>query len=100
MGFVVARIALHRNARSRGYKLLREGTDPRSLLRGVCVCVLFLRCSLNRGPCPPFIASKERAQVTFVVKRWKWERMKEKNKKKVASGVGVFLLIRWEQFSL
>jgi hypothetical protein len=26
-----ARVALHRNARSMGYKLSREGTDPRSL---------------------------------------------------------------------
>jgi hypothetical protein len=33
------------------------------------------------APASPFIVSKERAWVTFVVKRWKWERMKEKNKK-------------------
>jgi hypothetical protein len=26
-----ARVTLHRSARSRGYKLSREGTDPRSL---------------------------------------------------------------------
>jgi hypothetical protein len=26
-----ARVALHRSARSRGYKLSREGMDPRSL---------------------------------------------------------------------
>jgi hypothetical protein len=26
-----ARVALHRSARSRGYKLSREGTDPKSL---------------------------------------------------------------------
>jgi hypothetical protein len=36
-----ARVALHRSARSRGYKLSREGVDPRSLLRGD-VCVLLL----------------------------------------------------------
>jgi hypothetical protein len=53
-----ARIVLHRSARSRGYKLLREGTDPRSLWRCVCclsevhvvrvfmVCVVFVRCVL------------------------------------------------------
>jgi hypothetical protein len=29
-------VALHRSARSRGYKLSREGTDPRPL-RGICV---------------------------------------------------------------
>jgi hypothetical protein len=32
-----ARVALHRSARSRGYKLSREETDPGSLRRGVCV---------------------------------------------------------------
>jgi hypothetical protein len=31
-----AHVALHRSARSRGYKLSREGTDPRSL-RARCV---------------------------------------------------------------
>jgi hypothetical protein len=46
------RVALHRSAHSRGYKFLREGVDPMSLLRGgVCVVVfgevcvsLFLLC--------------------------------------------------------
>jgi ribonucleotide reductase alpha subunit len=33
----------------------------------------------------PFIACKERALVTFMVKRQKWERMKEERKK---SGLG------------
>jgi hypothetical protein len=37
----VARVVLHRSARSKGYKLSREGVDPRSLLRGD-VCVLLL----------------------------------------------------------
>jgi hypothetical protein len=31
-----AHVALHRSAHSRGYKLSREETDPRSL-QGVCV---------------------------------------------------------------
>jgi hypothetical protein len=62
VGFAAARVALHRSARIRGYKLLREGADLRSLLRGVCVCVdvlarsvyvLFLRL-LDCGPCLPF----------------------------------------------
>jgi hypothetical protein len=35
-GSTAARVALHRSARSRGYKLSREGTDTRSL-RGICV---------------------------------------------------------------
>jgi hypothetical protein len=43
--------------------------------------VLFLPISLDVAPASPFIASKERAWVTFMVKSWKWERMKEKNKK-------------------
>jgi hypothetical protein len=32
-----ARVALHQSVSSRGYKLLREGTDPRSLRGEVCV---------------------------------------------------------------
>jgi hypothetical protein len=35
MGFAAARVALHQSACSRGYKLSREGADPRSL--GWCV---------------------------------------------------------------
>jgi hypothetical protein len=49
------------------------------------------------APASPFIVSKGRAQVTFVVKKMRWEKTKEK---KVASGVVVFLLIWWEQFPL
>jgi hypothetical protein len=56
-----------------GYKLSREGTDPRSLWRCVCVClseVCFrLVFSLDVAPASPFIVSKGRTQVTFVVKR-------------------------------
>jgi hypothetical protein len=41
VGFAAAHVALHRSARSRGYKLSREGVDPRSLLRGgACVWML------------------------------------------------------------
>jgi hypothetical protein len=37
---IAARVTLHQSARSRGYKLSRERTDPRSLRGGVCgVCV-------------------------------------------------------------
>jgi hypothetical protein len=39
VGSTAARVVLHRSARSRGYKLSRERTDPRSLLRGD-VCAL------------------------------------------------------------
>jgi hypothetical protein len=56
-----ARVALHQSARSRGYKLSREETDPRSLLRGdVCVVlawsvsVIFVSVVLRCGPCLPF----------------------------------------------
>jgi hypothetical protein len=34
VGFAAARVALHRSARSRGYKFLRQEADPRSLFRG------------------------------------------------------------------
>jgi hypothetical protein len=55
------------------------------LARSMCalsiVYVLFL-LSLDVAYVFPFIASQERARITFVVKRCKWERMKEKNKKK------------------
>jgi hypothetical protein len=38
VGFAIARVVLHQSARSKGYKLSREGADPRSLLRGgVCM---------------------------------------------------------------
>jgi hypothetical protein len=74
VGFATARVALHRSARSRGYKLSREGADPKSLVRGgawMCgyVDVWLLDRSLDVAPVSPFIASKERAQVTFMVKR-------------------------------
>jgi hypothetical protein len=49
------------------------------------------------APASPFIVSKERARGYIHGKGVKMERMKEKNKK-VASGVAVLLLIRWEQF--
>jgi hypothetical protein len=45
----VARVALHQSARSRGYKLLREGTDGRSL-QGRCVCVCCLSKVCVRHP--------------------------------------------------
>jgi hypothetical protein len=34
VGFAVVHVALHRGAHSRGYKLSREGADPRSLVSG------------------------------------------------------------------
>jgi hypothetical protein len=34
MGFTTVRVALHWGARSRGYKLLREGAGPKSLVSG------------------------------------------------------------------
>jgi hypothetical protein len=71
----VAHVALHRSARSSGYKLLREGVDPRSLLRGD-VCVVLARCVFVVlgvvfivAPAFPFIVPKEMARVIFVVKR-------------------------------
>jgi hypothetical protein len=34
VGFAAARVTLHQSARSRGYKVSREGADPKSLMRG------------------------------------------------------------------
>jgi hypothetical protein len=71
-------LPLHRSARSRGYKLLREGANPRSHLRGgvcgcfwrgVCVVVPLVLIFLDVAPASPFIVSNERTRVTFMVKR-------------------------------
>jgi hypothetical protein len=82
VGFAVARVALHRNACSKGYKLSREEADLRSLVRGgawmhECLVVVnssrFDLCvvlpAFDVAPASPFIASKGRARVTLVVKR-------------------------------
>jgi hypothetical protein len=83
MSFAAARVALHRNARSRGYKLFERGSRSQVSFMGVCVCVCVvsfdLSCSvevnsihlipLGVAPASPFIVSKERARVTFAVKR-------------------------------
>jgi hypothetical protein len=78
VGSTAARVALHRSARNRGYKLSREGIDPRSL-RGKWVSVvygsLFRSVIVNPSPprevsrASPFIVSKGLVRVTFVVKR-------------------------------
>jgi hypothetical protein len=57
----------------------REGADPRSLLWGVCVVSFDQSClvevnyirsiPLGVAPVSPFIVFKERARVTFAVKR-------------------------------
>jgi hypothetical protein len=76
-----ARVALHQSACSRGYKLSREGTDARSL-RVRCVCVrhsevcvhlsdVCVRLSEVCVHASPFIVSKGRARVIFVVKKVK-----------------------------
>jgi hypothetical protein len=72
-----AHVALHWSAHSRGYKLLREGVDLRSLLRGDMCVVVLARCAflvfvlvvLRCGPYLPFIVPKGRARVTYVIKR-------------------------------
>jgi hypothetical protein len=80
-----ARVALHRSARSRGYKLSREGTDPRSLWKGVCADLV--RCVssssyLNVAPASPFIVPMGRARVIFVVKKVKWGKDKREKQKR------------------
>jgi hypothetical protein len=91
VGLAAAHVALYQSARSRGYKLSREGADPRSLLGDGCVrvdvlarcvyvlsfamysiqvdCLYVLSLTLDVAPASSFIASKERARVTFMVKR-------------------------------
>jgi hypothetical protein len=81
VGSTAAHVALHWSARSRGYKLSREGADRRSLLRGdVCVVVLercvFVPSGSHRGCldvalASPFIVPKGRTRVTLVVKEMK-----------------------------
>ena len=81
-----ARVALHRSARSRGYKLSREGADPKSLWWRMGFSVWSVRCLFSKqgpldvAPASPFIVPKGRARVTFVVKseRRKDERGKQK----------------------
>jgi hypothetical protein len=68
VGFVAAHVALYRSARIKGYKLSREGADLKSLCGGVCV-LSKTRPPLGVAPASPFIVSKGRARVTFVVKR-------------------------------
>jgi hypothetical protein len=61
VGSTAARVALHRSAHSRGYKLSREGADPRSL-QGRCVYVVLARSIFHPplvvAPASPFIVPK------------------------------------------
>jgi hypothetical protein len=69
----VARVALHKSARSRGYKLLREETDHRSL-RGCCVSEV---C-----PCLPFYSFQGEGSGYICGKKVKWGKdEKEKQKR-------------------
>jgi hypothetical protein len=72
--FTVVRVALHRGACSRGYKLLREGAGPKSLewwwwllffFSWFFDCLFLILFALD--PAFPFIASKGRARVTFAI---------------------------------
>jgi hypothetical protein len=74
VGSAVARVALHRSARSRGYKLSRKGEDPKSLQWCVSLSAWSVRCvsirvPLDVAPASPFIVPKGRARITFMVKR-------------------------------
>jgi hypothetical protein len=77
VGIATVRVTLHRGARSRGYKLSREGAGPKSLgwwwwcavsiaVDSSCCCLIIL--PLRLLPASPFITSKGRSQVTFAVK--------------------------------
>jgi hypothetical protein len=76
VGFAAVCVVLHRGAHNRGYKLLREGSGPKSLewwwwwFRVWCVLAvvaLFARL-ITLAPAFSFIASNGRARVTFAVK--------------------------------
>jgi hypothetical protein len=71
VGVAAARIVLHRSARSKSYKLWREGANPRSL--GRCVFLVDKMTQsislLDMAPASPFIVPKGRVRVTFVLKR-------------------------------
>jgi hypothetical protein len=65
-----------------GVKAFKKGSESQVSFEGWCVCVDILarsvcvvssssRSSLDVAPASPFIVSKERARVTFVIKRWK-----------------------------
>jgi hypothetical protein len=68
-----AHVALHRSARSRRYKVSREGADPKSLWwcvsLSVCSVNCFLSPPLDVAPAAPFVVPKVRARVTIEVKR-------------------------------
>jgi hypothetical protein len=73
VSFAVARVAFHQGARSRGYKFSREEADLRSLVSDggdvwVCSSYCGLIAPLDMAPVSPFIASKGRSWVTFVLK--------------------------------
>jgi hypothetical protein len=82
VGFTAVRVALHRGARSRDYKLLIEEADPRSLVSGggdvvsmgssyCCLIARSFDLLIARSPphmWPLLIASKGRARITFMVK--------------------------------
>jgi hypothetical protein len=81
VGSTAARVALHRSARSRGYKLSRKGADPRSL-RGICVrCVFrlvvvksFPSSCLRCGPCLPFYNFQGEGSGYICGKKVKWRK--------------------------
>jgi hypothetical protein len=67
-------VALHQSDHSRGYKLLREGMDPRPL-RGRGVCVVLARCMSvvpRCGPCLPFYSFHEEGSGYICGKKVKW----------------------------
>jgi hypothetical protein len=68
--FAIARVALHRSACNRGYKLSKKGTYLMSLWGRRVLCVVFARSlSHDVALAFPFIVSMGRARVTFMVKR-------------------------------
>ena len=67
VGAVAAHVPLHQSAHSRGYKLSREGVDPKSLWWCVSLSACSLNCCLvvafgpeppRCGPCLPFYSSQ------------------------------------------
>jgi len=81
VGVVAAHVPLHQSAHSRGYKLSREGADPKSLWWCLSLTACSVRCCLlvgppRCGPCLPFYSSQgEGLGYNFSKKEKRWKRM-------------------------
>jgi hypothetical protein len=81
--YAAAHAALHRSACSRGYKLLREGADPKYLWWCMSFSSWSVRCVLEQGsisigaplnvaPCLPLYSSQGEGSSYICGKKAKW----------------------------